>query len=268
MSEVAVLSRINIYPIKSLDGCDVAGSLLLANGALLHDRAWALFDDKGAYVNGKRHPSVHRLRAEADLEAGSLKLTDESERGLECSQFKLDAQIAEIELWLGAYFGFPVFLKLKGDGGFPDDPESPGPTLISLASLREIARWFDLSVEETRRRFRANLEIDGVPPFWEDRLFGPAGFLVRFKLGNVLLDAVNPCQRCIVPTRNPDTGLADESFVRKFVQMRRETLPAEAPAERFNHFYKLAINTRLGASAGPGALRVGDRLAIVDRVRA
>jgi uncharacterized protein YcbX len=265
MSEAAFLSRINIYPVKSLDGCVVDASPLLANGALRFDRAWALFDEKGQYVNGKRHAAVHRLRAETDLKAERLTLCDASPSTRGEARFQLGSDAADVEAWLSDYFGFPVFLKMNDDGGFPDDPASPGPTLISVASLREIARWFDLSLDETRRRFRANLEIDGVPPFWEDCLFGPAGTLVRFELGDVVLVGVNPCQRCIVPTRNPDTGLGDDSFVRRFIEHRRDALPASAPADRFNHFYKLAVNTRLGDAEGVGSLAIGARLTILDR---
>ena len=57
-----------------------------------------------------------------------------------------------------------------------------------------------------RMRFRANLEIGEVPAFWEDRLYGESGTTVRFTVGAVCLEGTNPCQRCVVPTRDPLTG--------------------------------------------------------------
>ena len=39
-----------------------------------------------------------------------------------------------------------------------------------------------MSVEEMRLRLRANLEIGGVPPFWEDQLFTEAGRYVQFQV--------------------------------------------------------------------------------------
>lgn len=47
-----------------------------------------------------------------------------------------------------------------------------GPTLISTAMIREVASWFDgIDSRGLRLRLRANLEIEGVPAFWEERLF-------------------------------------------------------------------------------------------------
>lgn len=52
--------------------------------------------------------------------------------------------------------------------------------------MTEVASWFPgLSVDEMRRRIRANIEIDGVPAFWEDRLFSEQGDLVSFRVGDV-----------------------------------------------------------------------------------
>jgi uncharacterized protein YcbX len=47
------------------------------------------------------------------------------------------------------------------------------PSVISTATIETVASWFDgLTVEGTRRRLRANVEVSGVPAFWEDRFVG------------------------------------------------------------------------------------------------
>jgi uncharacterized protein len=143
--------------------------------------------------------------------------------------------------------------------GFPDDTEAPGPTLISTATLETVASWFPgISLDEARRRFRANLEIDGVEPFWEDRLVGPTGKAMSFTVGNIALLGVNPCQRCVVPTRDSLSGEADRGFQKTFAERRRAALPKWASAERFDHFYRLAVNTKLTSGDLTGRLRVGD----------
>lgn len=197
----AFLSRILIFPIKSLAAVELAQARMLSCGALEHDRTWGLFDAGGKFVNGKRQAAVHRLRARVDLEAGSVTLRDENGRGLGERTFSLDRDGDLLESWFAEYFGFPVSFGKNVALGFPDDTASPGPTLISVATLAEIGRWFDLPIEEVRARFRTNIEIGGVPAFWEDRLFGPAGTVVRFRIGDAVLEGVNPCQRCIVPPR-------------------------------------------------------------------
>ena len=143
--------------------------------------------------------------------------------------------------------------------GFPDDTGSPGPTIISNATLEAIASWYPgLDVEEVRLRFRANIEIDGVPAFWEDRLFAEADTTVDFQIGDVQFMGVNPCSRCVVVTRNPKTGEAYPNFPKTFIAKRQETLPTWAEKTRFNHFYRLAINTRLPATEAGKKINLED----------
>jgi uncharacterized protein YcbX len=167
----------------------------------------------------------------------ALRIEGESE----AAAFHLDVERAAVEQWLSAYFGFAVRLLQNTETGFPDDTTLPGPTVISTETLRTIASWFpNLSLEAIRRRFRSNLEINDVEPFWEDRLFGKADCVVPFHLGNVQFAGVKPCQRCIVVTRDAITGKPYPHFQTMFVTKRKETLPKWTEASRFNHFYRLA----------------------------
>lgn len=252
--------RLFLHPIKSLDPQEVESALVLPSGALAHDRAYAITDASGSYVNGKRHPAIHRLRSKLDLINGKLSLRDESTCGLAQRTFDLRSDRPTLHAWLGAFFGFEVSLIEDRDTGFPDDPESPGPTLIGTETLTEISRWFDLSVDETRTRFRTNIEIDEAPPFWEDRLFGSTGETPPFSVGATRFMGINPCQRCNVPPRNPWTGANDPTFAKRFAEMRRRTLPDWANSTRFDHYYRVAVNTRV-ADWRPGAtVRVGDEI--------
>ena len=176
--------------------------MILSSGALEHDRTWALFEGNGKFVNGKRHAAVHRLRSHTDMEARAVTLDDENGRGLGSERFSID-DVDELEDWLRAYFGSPSRFGRMAMSAFPDDMDSPGPTIISVATLAEIGRWFGLKIDDVRRRFRTNIEIDGVPPFWEDRLFGAPGTTVKFCIGDVIFEGINPCQRCVVPPRDP-----------------------------------------------------------------
>jgi uncharacterized protein YcbX len=135
--------------------------------------------------------------------------------------------------------------------------------LISTATLSEVAGWFDgMTLDDARLRFRANLEIDGVEPFWEDRLVADGDREVRFRIGQAELFGTNACQRCVVPTRDPRTGEPLREFARQFARHRQERLPAWAPAARFDHYYRLALNTR-PALAVQRELTVGDELTIL-----
>jgi MOSC domain-containing protein len=258
----ARLDRIQIFPIKSLPAVALAEAAVCSNGALQNDRRWALVDGDGKFVNGKRTARIHLLEAAYAPDLAAVTL---SAAGRSAETFPLQGDRARVEHYFADFFGFRVRVVEQPEGGFPDDTAAPGPTLISTATLEAVAGWFPaLSVESVRQRFRTNLEIATTEPFWEDRLFGPDGSPVEFRIGAVLLAGTNPCQRCVVPTRDPATGEIYPRFTMEFSKRREQTLPAWAEASRFNHFYRLAVNTR-GVDCPPAArVRVGEWLVVED----
>ncbi|MBI2951504.1 MOSC N-terminal beta barrel domain-containing protein [bacterium] len=253
------LDRIAIYPIKSLDGVAFSEAKVSSGGGLAHDREFAVVDGRGNFVNGKRNARVHLLRASYDLEVREVTLQAEGRQAL----FRLDDDCREMEAWLSDFFGFSVQVLRNSVNGFPDDTEAWGPTVLGAGTLEEVGSWFDgLSAEEARVRFRPNLVIGGAPAFWEDRLYGGPG--VGFEVGEVRFEGVNPCQRCVVPTRDPSTGKVYAKFQKRFMERRRETLPPWAAASRFDHFYRLSVNTRIPPSEAGKVLRVGDEVRMID----
>ncbi len=255
----AKITKILIYPIKSLDGISVDRATVISPGTLEFDRRWAIIDAKEKYVNGKRNAKVHQLRCHFDLSKETVTFSQpEAKTPI---AFNLATEKEEMNQWLSEFFQQPVFLQEKVEGGFPDDREAYGPTIISTATLETVASWFSgMSLDSARSRFRANLEIRGVPPFWEDRLFSEAGRVVNFKLGDVQFQGVNPCQRCVVPTRDPNTGESYPQFQRLFIENRQATLPNWTTASRFNHYYRLSVNTRILPSETGKVINIGDEL--------
>jgi uncharacterized protein len=250
------VGKILIFPIKSLDGLLVEQARITPGGTLENDRIYAIFDNDGRVVNGKRTARVHDLRTSFDAQVKEVRLWQNGESAPQ--QFRLD-EPAQIEKWLGEFFGFPVTLRRESQKGFPDDNTAFGPTIISEASLFEIQKWFpDLTVESLRRRFRSNLEIVDGDAFCEDQLFGAPDELKPFRIGAVKFLGHNPCQRCVVPTRDPDSGKGVNDFQKKFMEMRKKFLPEWANAQRFNHFYRFAVNTSIQPSEAGKELYVGD----------
>jgi len=258
---MARLARIDIFPIKSLDGCSLPQVALTSGGALVGDRTHALFDAQQRYINGKRHSAIHALRSRYSDDGTTLHLSGPNLEPLTAAL--TDPPAPALTAWFSRYFQQPVTLATNEYIGFPDDSAASGPTLVSTATLETVASWFPgLSVEAVRRRFRTNLEIDGVPPFWEDRLFSAGEEPVGFRLGAVVFQGINPCQRCIVPTRDAQTGEPWSNFQRTFNHQRQATLPAWAAQQRFNHFYRLAVNTWVPETEAGKVLRVGDALVL------
>ena len=250
------LGRIAIFPIKSLDGVAVEEVGITSGGILENDRVYAIVDNEGRFVNGKRTARVHQLRCSFDGGIREVRLWQSGESSP--AQFSLD-ETGRIGQWMSDFFGFPVTLQHEPEKGFPDDRTAFGPTITSEGSLRAIQEWYPgVTLESIRRRFRTNLELCGGAAFCEDRLYGPPDELRAFQIGPVQFVGHNPCQRCVVPTRDPESGQPVPDFQKRFMQLRKEHLPEWANAQRFNHFYRFAVNTSILPGEAGKLLCAGD----------
>lgn len=251
------LARISIYPVKSLDGEGAHDARVVGVGKLEHDREFRFVDESGDVLNGKAlGEKVIGIRTGFDFAFSELTARDNGST----LRVRLPAGKAEAEAWFSERFGVPALLEQDASRGFPDDTVASGPTLISRATLETVAGWFGLDVDEARRRFRANLEIEGVPAFWEDRLFGADGAR-PFSIGDVQLEGVNPCARCAVPTRDSRSGEpGPPGFAKILGDRRKQSLPEWAAASRFDHYYRLALNTRIPESENGKLLTLGDEV--------
>jgi len=256
------LANIRLHPIKSLDPVQVKEARIGPGGGLEFDRAWALYSADGQWVNGKRTAAVHLIRAIFALDISSVTLSVPGDsRKIPTKSFVFPGDTAAASQWFSAFLEQPITVRYSPEG-FPDDSIANGPTIVSTATLQAVSELFDgMDVDETRQRFRTTLEIDGVPAFWEDQLFGEEErSAVRFRIGEVNFEGSNPCARCPVPPRNPRTGEITPGFQKRLSDFRRANLPAWTPESRFDHYYRLATNTRVAATEFGRVLRVGDPL--------
>ena len=251
---------ITIYPIKSFDGREVSAATVLPSGALLHDRRYALVDKWGKFVNGKNCPEIHRIRAKFNEELSSVMLSC----GANAQSFALEDDSDSLAEFCSELLGQKCRLISNLDGGYPDDSESPGPTLVSTSTLMAIGQWFDgIELDEVRRRFRFNIEIADAEEFWEDGLVPELQKLRRFRIGGLVWQGSGICRRCVVPTRDSLDGAVSADFAKEFVRRRQEMLPDWAPRDRFDTYYRLGVNTRLDSEADEQVLQVGDAIEVI-----
>ncbi len=261
----ARLANIRLHPIKSLDPVSVPEARIGPAGGLELDRAWALYTLDNRWVNGKRTAAMLRVRSAfaPDLSEVTLSVPGDG-RNIPARQFAFPQDTESAAEWFSVYLEQQVIVR-HARNGFPDDADAHGPTIVSTASLQAVSEWFPgVSLEEARRRFRTTLEIDGVPAFWEDQLFGPKDtYAVRFRIGEVNFEGSNPCARCSVPPRDSHTGEDLLGFQKRFSDLRRQHLPRWAPEEHFDHFYRLATNTRVTSLECGKSIHVGDPLTLL-----
>ena len=231
-------------------------------GGLEFDRVWGLYSADGQWVNGKRTAAVHAIRAAFAMDISSVTLSVPGDtRKIPTKSFLFPGDTEAASQWFSPFFKQPIIVRYSPEG-FPDDNIANGPTIVSTATLQAVSELFDgMDVDETRQRFRTTLEIDGVPAFWEDQLFGEEErSAVRFRIGEVNFEGSNPCARCPVPSRDPHTGEIIAGFQKRFSDFRRTNLPVWAAESRFDHYYRLATNTRVASTEFGRVLRVGDPL--------
>ena len=233
-----------------------------AGGCLLHDREYALIDEEGNFINGKSNALVHSLRSAVDFENETISFRPVAE--MAWKHFHLKKERSAIESFLTDYFGIKTSLLHNHTGRFMDIPDISGVTILSTASLQEVSAWFDnMNLDETRKRFRATIEIEGVPAFWEDHLFSREGRAIEFKIGDVTLFGMSPRARCVVPTRNPETGEVTHAFPKSFARHRASSLPEWSNLEEYGHYYYLTVNCFIPPTEIGKTIEIGNEVRII-----
>ena len=255
-----VVNRITIYPVKSLDGIDLQKAEL-RNGCLLHDREYAILDGEGHYIKGKSNALVHSLRSKINFENKMISFRHELETTW--NEFHLQGHKTEIDNYLSEFFKIKATLSKNTEGQFMDIPGIAGLTVLSEASLESVAAWFNgMDMEETRKRFRATIEIGEVPVFWEDKLFLEEGTAIEFKIGDVTVLGMSPRARCVVPTRHPETAEVTHAFPKIFAKNRNATLPHWSALEDYGHGYYLTVNCYVPPEETGKCINIGDEVGV------
>jgi len=184
------------YPVKSMAGERLQSCFVAATG-LKGDRRWALVDGK---ANRAGKPLT--IRETELLLTYRARLAD---RGVQVVTPGGQTCILDERLVadLAAKTSRPLTLREGAGLNFDDSP-------VLVVNLTTVAA-FELSagVEIDRRRFRANLYLEGLEPEEELRWLGR-----RIRAGDAELEVVSRCERCVVITRDPDTTRASPELLR------------------------------------------------------
>lgn len=220
------LSSLHLYPIKGIAGIDLDTALVEPRG-LCDDRRWLLVDADGRFLSQRELPRMSQLRAVADgpgwrLSAERLQAAlpplllqpPASATRVEVTVWddSVSAQLAAAEAndWFSRALGQPVrAVFMDADAHRPVDRDygrrsdevsfADGfPLLVANeASLADLSARIGEPL--AMARFRPNLVIAGAEAWAED------GWQ-RLRIGEVELDLVKPCARCLVTTLDPATG--------------------------------------------------------------
>ena len=280
------VARITIWPVAGLGGSEVEAARVLPSGALENDRRWRLVDVDGRALGGDALRRLRPVRAAIDPVARSIGLSLDTAAGTTVPGDMVSDAVFPLRPgptgpcpWLSRVAGVETFLEERPDGGFPPDPDAPGPLVAAGASLEEVARWFALSVDDVRGRFAVGVEVGGAGPFWEDALACPARRMPSrtaecddgadpwaaapppeprsIVIGSVRLSIVGLRELGEEEALDPVTGRPREHFREIFEAWRRRAAREDVDAGHWANRYRLAATT-VGDGQG-GEMRVGDR---------
>ncbi len=245
---------LTLAPVKGLALRVVDEAMLERTGAS-GDRLFHLIDEDGRLVNRKQAPSLAGIEAESvDGERLTLRFPDGRE---------LTGPVAVGEGVTTSFYGRPVEGRLV-DGSFakalsewagktlrlvrvaPGAAHDRGPrgavSLLSVASLEQLARAAGTGDDIDRRRFRMLIGIESLEPHEEDRWIGR-----HVEIGAATVRPLAHCGRCAVTTQDPDTGAVTLDTLR-VLRGYRGDVETEEPLP-FGVW---------GEVVTPGRVRVGD----------
>lgn len=231
----AALSRIIVYPVKSLGGVEL-GSAAIDEFGLRHDRRWMVVDEHGRFQTQRWRPRMALARAAIDGEevrliaAGMPDLPLAPGGGASAAVAVWDDICvaegcgAEADVWMSRFLGEAcrvVYMPASsrrptrrrreeslGRVGFADAYPFLLVSEASLAALNE-----RLAAPVPMNRFRPNLVVGGVAPHGEDSWS-------RGAIGGVPFVVTKQCERCVLTTIDQDTGVGGREPLRTLASYR------------------------------------------------
>lgn len=216
---MAVAIRVTALSTTPVKGLRIAARerLALERAGARGDRAFYLIDARGRMVNGKHSDALNGIVAELDG-GGMLTLTfsdgqvvsGRPEPGEELqTSFHSRPRAARL---VGGPFSQAIsrharealrLVRAADEASAIDRGARGAVTLISRGSLERLAEVAGQPTVDARR-FRMNLELDGVAPFGED-----AWIEREVRIGDAVVRPRGHVGRCIVTSRHPVSGAVD-----------------------------------------------------------
>ncbi|MBT9368518.1 MOSC domain-containing protein [Rhizobium sp. CSW-27] len=269
------IAGLNIFPLKSARGIALNESPIDAMG-LSGDRRWMLTNPDGYFITQREMPALARLLVNPTDTGLSLSMDGEgltaafpapdSRQQVVVWKSSVDAALADdavnatLSKWLERDVRLVFFdtqarrtasAEWAGSGSpvaFGDGYQVLVTTTGSLAALNaDMAAHGEVPVGMDR--FRANIVLD------HDEAFAEDGW-TSISIGDVVLDLVKPCARCIMTTQDQETGSREGANPMPAMGRIRMSADRRVPGPLFGWN---------AVPRGAGLLRVGDAVRVLDR---
>jgi uncharacterized protein len=235
---VPIITALYVYPIKSCRGISVS-EWPVAERGFVADRRWMIVDAAGKFVTQRDTPQLSQVSI--TLEGNQMRLTAPKlqelvlPRSFDCGAER-SVQIWDDtteatehptgSAWFSSYLGSPhelVYMPDRHQRAVNPARAQPGDIvafadaypfmLISEASLADLNSRLEAPI--SMARFRPNIVISGTEPYAEDAY-------ARLRIGEIAFRGPKRCDRCVMTTIDPDTGLRGKEPLRTLAKYRLE----------------------------------------------
>jgi uncharacterized protein YcbX len=220
------VSQLAIAPVKGMR-LQRSPELQLCHRGVTGDRDFLVVDDEGKLLQTARNPGLLQIEPRWEPARNLLALRfpdgsvvqDAPELGTAAVTRMYDGRElpgrvipGPLSTALSGYLGRAVFLfkRAAEQLGTDDRPV----TLMSEASLDALAAEFSGTAPDPRR-FRMTITVTGVDP-WAEHSWGGQ----QVTIADTTLRVLEPVPRCIVTTRNPESGATDARILHALARLR------------------------------------------------
>lgn len=262
---IPTISTIRIYPIKGLSGTSLE-TAVVGRHSLQFDRQFAMELEDSSLLNGKKDPRVNLISLDFDFTNEAISIQEKESKAEHIFELRVDNH--DLDDFLSSFFHQRLRLITDTDGGLMDVPRRGSLSVYSEASLKALHQ--DLGrhdLDNLRARFRSNIELTGVEPYWEEQLYDRPGHGVAFSIGEVACIGAKPRVRCPVPPQDPESGQIDKHFVRDHIAHRNKPEHGGEKLLRYNNgVYFFAVDAFIPLSEEGKVIQTGDSIEIGEIV--
>lgn len=212
------VSRLSITPVRSF-ALQHPGSIVLGPNGVADDRRYSLHTEDGRIFDATKHGPLVQIRAELEHVNGRERLTMELPSGeVIADEVRLDEPM-QLEVYGRRFTARPVIgpwaeavsawvgkhLRLYRSERLPHESDRNDVSIVSTASVDELARQGNEGRPVDARRFRMLIEVAGAEtPHQEDEWLGR-----EVAIGEAVVRVTKVDPRCVITTQDPDTGERD-----------------------------------------------------------
>lgn len=269
MGDVQKVTRLFIYPVKSLAGVEVSNAEVTERG-FRFDRRWMLVDDEGTFITQRKYPTMALMMVDPGEDGLSIYHKTDTEDPLFVSYNNEPGESIKVKVWNDQCYA----TELSGEASrwfskklgvrcrlvyMEDDAKrmvdtqySPIKNNVSFADGFQFLLANESSMDDLNKRmgkalsikrFRPNIVVNGSEPFEEDDW-------KKIRIGSVVFHVVKPCTRCTIPTIDPETG-----------QMSKEPLKTLSTYRKQNGKILFAQNL---VAENTGVIHLDDKVEVLE----